>query len=1210
MLSKKPHISIKASSLVPRVLRIDETDFATWPEAVRATTISLAEELFLAMYNPYVPAEMVKKSVAEHFALFRRGLAHHYATSIEEGITMFWSAYDSNVAFTKEVVTRLEQVLPATAINTDRYDRIANATDATDLRLELPMLVIAPTTVEQIIAVIRLANEMQFALIPRGGGSGLTGGAVPARKRSVILSSAVLSSISPIDKENATITVQAGALTINTIKAAEQEGFLFSVDPASKTASTIGGNISENAGGPLCFEYGTTIDNLLSYRMVTPTGELIDVHRKDHPRHKINPDETAIFEVKNTAGEVLKTITIPGEALRKPGLGKDVTNKALCGLPGVQKEGVDGIILDAKFILHEKLKHYKVMVLEFYGRSMDESTHVIGDIVNLRDKFRAEGDHVKISALEEFNSKYVQAINYQKKDSTLEGNPISVLIVQFDSNKTDALDSAVQKVIDICNNYKNVSAFTAKDNAEAEVYWEDRHRLSAIAKRTSGFKINEDIVIPLSAVPEFARFLESLNLEYMARAYRTSLKELESLATLPEEEARVVAELAYTTRILQGEITTADLSDEELNLHATRFLRDFAKENPAIRKELTAIENKRISTCICVASHMHAGDGNCHVNIPVNSNDPKMLAAAEKVAHTVMAKAQELGGEVTGEHGIGITKIAFLTEEKMADIADFKMQVDPRNIFNPAKLTQRTLPVAPFTFSFNHLIQDIKQSGLIDKENLISLLTKIQTCTRCGKCKQVCPMRDPSRLMHHHPRNKNMVVGSLIEAIYYTQVNTGKVLPSLLAELRDIFDHCTACGKCEAACPLKIASGEVALTVRGYLEEEGAGGHPIKMAALSYVAKKPAQRLVQVGKMSSLGQGLQNEFLKIVPEGIKKRLASPMFSGPGPKPMYRNLYETLHLSRGSLFVPEGEIKGTLFYFPGCGSSVFYRNISLAGISLMLKAGYAVLVPEKPLCCGYPLLASGAQEAFASNQDNNVRYLRKLVSEAKDKGFSPSRVLTSCGSCRDGMQRHFIEDVFESVGCEAVMDDAAHFLFSVIGVPAGEKGKCATQSEETSHQDIIYHAPCHAEVAGVKKTDAAKLYAKDLSHYLGSQVHLSPGCCGESGLGAMTTPHLYNKVRERKSLQLDEDMMKIEKTAPVVVTCPSCYIGLNRIMMQKENKRQVLHALVYMAESFFGEGWQKKCQKLIGSTPRVKGMRTVAMDSLASIKLTKEEEIEE
>ena len=140
---------------------------------------------------------------------------------------------------------------------------------------------------------------------------------------------------------------------------------------------------------------------------------------------------------------------------------------------------------------------------------------------------------------------------------------------------------------------------------------------------------------------------------------------------------------------------------------------------------------------------MHAGDGNCHVNIPVNSNDQEMMRQAWEATVKVFETVTTLGGAVSGEHGIGITKIAFLEQSKIDALRAYKKRVDPKNIINPGKLTTRVLEVEPYTFSFNRLIRDLKKTALPDKDTLINILAGIQFCNRCGKCKQVCPM-DPT----------------------------------------------------------------------------------------------------------------------------------------------------------------------------------------------------------------------------------------------------------------------------------------------------------------------------------------------------------------------------------------------------------------------------------------------------------------------------------
>ena len=1179
MAHKGPHISISPDYVVNRILRINIDDFAEWPESVRHLAIAIAEELFLVAYNPFINVETVRNSVHARFERESMALAHYFANAIGEGITMFWSAYEAERSFREELISALRNILPNECILSSPSAQVASATDATDLRMELPLLVVEPDSAEQVAALVKLANDMKFALIPRGGGSGMTGGAVPARKRTVIVSLTRLTKIGPIDLENMTVTVEAGAITQNVIKAVDAAGALFSVDPASKQASSIGGNVSENAGGPSAFEYGTTLDNLLWWRMVTPTGEIISVERENHPRHKILPEETAVFVVKDISGGVRNVIHLRGDEIRLPGLGKDVTNKALGGLPGMQKEGVDGIITEACFIIHPKPKFKRVMVLEFFGRSMHPAAVVVRELVGLRNRIRQEGDYAHLSALEEFNAKYVQAIEYKRKSQKYEGLPISVIILQVDGDDPYLLDKCVNDIVCVVEEQDNVDIIVAQDDKEGERFWEDRHRLSAIAKRTSGFKLNEDVVIPMDRIPDFALFLEQLNLECTAQAYRHALQEVGRLPGFPMEDKEFNREFSFASKVASGDNPQAELSDTELWKRAEAFLAGMGQKYAHLDKKIGKIRDYMEASRIVVASHMHAGDGNCHVNIPVNSNDAHMLEEAEETAARVMAECQEMGGEVSGEHGIGITKISFLGKSKMDALRAFKERVDPRDVMNPAKLVHRELPVRPFTFSFNRLINDIHASGLPDKEKLISLLSTVQVCTRCGKCKQVCSMCYPERSMQYHPRNKNMVLGMLLEAVYYSQVNKGAIDDNLLRWLRDLVEHCTACGRCLANCPVKIPSGEVALTLRSLLEHENAGGHPIKKRALEWLVHDVSSRVPKAAKMASLGQKVQNKLLGVVPSVWKKRMQSPIFAGSGPKMGYTNLYESLRLHRGSVFAPREVTPGMpcVLYFPGCGGSLFYDRIGLAAIMLLLHTGHAVAVPPRHLCCGYPLLAAGMDTEYEDNMAQNRQYLASMLRNLIKQGFDVRYLATACGSCRDSLARMKLNEQFPQLE----QKDVSQIVLPLLQ----HEGMEAPVAPGTN---VLYHAACHCEWAGVPTLKGQAQLTGALEQLCKVKVSTIPGCCGESGMGAVTSPTIYNLLRARKKERLAQAFEPQPQTGacyagPILVGCPSCKIGIARCLIQLKEKHPVLHVLEWLANQVDGEDRRQRFRRRANET---------------------------
>jgi len=315
-------------------------------------------------------------------------------------------------------------------IRFDGFARVSHVTDATDWRVEYPFVVLMPDTESEIPALVRACVALGFTVIPRGGGTGYTGGAIPLTALSAVINTEKLERLGPVEQSSlpgldspvTTIFSEAGVVTRRVAVAAEEAGAVFAVDPTSADASCIGGNIAMNAGGKKAVLWGTAVDNLAWWRMVDPDGNWLEVSRIAHNRGKIHDVALAEFELVWKEGtqeperaRVLRSerLSIPGARFRKTGLGKDVTDKFLGGLPGVQKEGCDGLITAARWILHRMPAHVRTVCLEFFGQAR-EAIPAIVEIKNYIDRM-AKSRGVQLAGLEHMDERYLKAVGYTAK---------------------------------------------------------------------------------------------------------------------------------------------------------------------------------------------------------------------------------------------------------------------------------------------------------------------------------------------------------------------------------------------------------------------------------------------------------------------------------------------------------------------------------------------------------------------------------------------------------------------------------------------------------------------------------------------------------------------------------------------------------------------------------------------------------------------------
>ncbi|MEY3663991.1 MAG: hypothetical protein RLZZ153_173, partial [Pseudomonadota bacterium] len=413
-------------------------------------------------------------------------------------------------------------------IRFDAFSRVSHVTDATDWRVEYPFVVLTPDSESEIASLVQACIELGLTIIPRGGGTGYTGGAIPLTPQSAVINTEKLEKLGPVERRQlpglespvATIFSEAGVVTRRVTDAAEQAGLVFAVDPTSLDASCIGGNIAMNAGGKKAVLWGTALDNLAWWRMVDPDGQWLEVSRVGHNLGKIHDAPIAQFELCWYAPDQLGTdglmrgeplrrerLDIEGSRFRKVGLGKDVTDKFLAGLPGVQKEGCDGLITSARWILHRMPAHIRTVCLEFFGQAKE----AVPSIVEIKQYLDARPGGAILAGLEHLDERYLRAVGYATK-SRRGGLPKMVLIGDIVGDDEDGVARATSEVVRLANRRVGEGFIAIAADARKR-FWADRSRTAAIARHTNAFKINEDVVIPLDRMGEYTDGIERINIE-------------------------------------------------------------------------------------------------------------------------------------------------------------------------------------------------------------------------------------------------------------------------------------------------------------------------------------------------------------------------------------------------------------------------------------------------------------------------------------------------------------------------------------------------------------------------------------------------------------------------------------------------------------------------------------------------------------------------
>ncbi len=437
-------------------------------------------------------------------------------------------------------------------IYNDKAHMIAYSYDATRTKFE-PDAVIFPRHEQDVSDILKYCNRHKIVVTPRGAGSGFTGGALPANGGIILAMEKHMNRILEIDTQNMVAVVQPAVINIDLQRAVEKLGLFYPPDPASEEYSTLGGNVSENAGGMRAAKYGITKDFVMALRAVRANGDIIQAGKRT---------------IKDVAGYNIAGILIASE-------------------------GTLAVLTELTLKLIPKPKYKKTYMGVFPNVNSAMSA-----------VFKSLASGANPVAMEFLDRLVIQAL-IEKLGINLPKDAGGVLVGDVDGNVPEEIEFQLNTLRDsfIQNGAKEF--IVAKDEDEAKKLWYARKNASQSITIYGNKKLNEDISVPRSMLPEALDRIYSIGDRYGFK----------------------------------------------------------------------------------IPCFGHAGDGNIHVNVMI---DKSQIDEGHKCIEEIFKLVVDMGGTLSGEHGIGTSKAPFMdiafTKEELQLFKDIKTAFDKNGILNPAKM--------------------------------------------------------------------------------------------------------------------------------------------------------------------------------------------------------------------------------------------------------------------------------------------------------------------------------------------------------------------------------------------------------------------------------------------------------------------------------------------------------------------------------------------
>lgn len=354
-----------------------------------------------------------------------------------------------------KIIEELRQSLGKEKVLTEKEYLVTYSYDATALEFP-PEVVVFPESEEDIRRLLKIAFRHKIPITPRGAGVGYSGGSLPL-KRGIALVFTRMNRILSIDAENFLAEVEPGVVTHHLQEEVEKKGLFYPPDPASFKTSTLGGNVAENAGGLRCYKYGVTGNYVLALEAFLVDGEKI---------------KTGSHVIKDVAGYNVKSLL-------------------------VGSEGTLAVISKITLRLIPLPQHRVSFRVDF------DSLRTGAEFIN-----KAIRSHIYPSALEFIDRSSISAV-YQYLGLPLDDRLKAVVIIELDGNRLD-VEERKNRFLGILENSEMIGYQVAETVAEQERLWDIRRNISPALTKLNPKKINEDIVVPTSKIPETVEYINRL----------------------------------------------------------------------------------------------------------------------------------------------------------------------------------------------------------------------------------------------------------------------------------------------------------------------------------------------------------------------------------------------------------------------------------------------------------------------------------------------------------------------------------------------------------------------------------------------------------------------------------------------------------------------------------------------------------------------------